>query len=72
MTHTESLYAGFPLVLLLVFLGVAVSLEGSQEGIDTYLAGDWSVLIDRPEVWAKAVSLFHFDDISYSMTTFHL
>ena len=57
--------------MLLIFLGVAVSLDGSQDGIATYLSGDLSVLIDRPEVWAKAVSLLHFDDILHSMATFH-
>jgi hypothetical protein len=54
-THMCCSNAGFPLILLLVILGRAVTLEGSQDGIATYLKCDWSVLIDKPEVWVKAV-----------------
>ena len=44
---------GFPVILLFVFLGRAVTLEGSEDGISEYLSSDWSVLVNRPEVWPK-------------------
>jgi hypothetical protein len=52
---------GFPIVLLFVFLGKAVSLEGSQAGIKQYI-GIWdvSVLSEKPEVWSEAVTQIFF------------
>lgn len=52
---------GLPIVLLFVFLGKAVSLEGSQEGIKQYI-GIWdvSVLTERGEVWSVACSQIFF------------
>ena len=46
--------------MLFLMLGKSVSLEGSQEGIQTYLASDFSVLVKNPEVWPKAVSQIFF------------
>jgi SNF family Na+-dependent transporter len=46
--------------MLFLMLGKSVSLEGSQEGIQAYLASDFSVLVDKPEVWPKAVSQIFF------------
>ena len=40
---------GLPIVMLFVFLGRAVSLEGSENGIDQYIRQpDWSVLSNKP------------------------
>ena len=52
---------GFPTVLLFIFLGKAVSLEGSEDGIVEYI-GRWdiSVLTESPEVWSTAVSQIFF------------
>lgn len=46
---------GIPIVLLFVFLGRAVSLEGSSDGIVEYI-GRWdlSVLSERGDVWSTA------------------
>jgi uncharacterized membrane protein YqjE len=61
---------GLPIILLFVMLGKAVSLEGSEEGIQQYLSSDWSVLVDRPEVWPKAVSQIFFSiGINFGMMT---
>jgi SNF family Na+-dependent transporter len=52
---------GLPIVLLFVFLGRAVSLEGSELGINEYIKdANWEVLTETPEVWAKAVSQIFF------------
>ena len=51
---------GFPIIMLFVFLGRAVTLEGSDDGISAYLSTDWSVLVKHPEVWPKAVSQTFF------------
>ena len=51
---------GFPIVLLFVFLGRSVTLEGAQAGIDEYLNSNWEVLTERPEVWSRAVSQIFF------------
>jgi solute carrier family 6 GABA transporter-like protein 1 len=52
---------GVPVVLLFVFLGKAVSLEGSQAGIKQYI-GIWdvTVLSEKPEVWSEAVTQIFF------------
>ena len=51
-------------------LGKAISLEGSEDGIKQYLSSDWSVLVDRPEVWPKAVSQIFFSiGINFGMMT---
>jgi SNF family Na+-dependent transporter len=52
---------GLPIVLLFVFLGRAVSLEGASDGIKVYI-GQWdmSVLTERPDVWSTAVSQIFF------------
>ena len=47
-------------MVLFVLLGRSVTLEGSQEGIRQYLSSDWSVLVDQPDVWMKAVSQIFF------------
>jgi len=51
---------GFPVVLLFIMLGRAVSLEGASEGIDQYLNTDLSVLTEKPEIWPKAVAQIFF------------
>jgi len=61
---------GLPVILLFVMLGKAISLEGSEDGIQQYLSSDWSVLVDRPEVWPKAVSQIFFSiGINFGMMT---
>ena len=52
---------GFPILLLFIFLGKAVSLEGSQDGIREYI-GIWdvSVLTEMPEVWSEACTQIFF------------
>jgi solute carrier family 6 GABA transporter-like protein 1 len=52
---------GLPIILLFVFLGKAVSLEGSQDGIKQYI-GIWdvSILTEKPEVWSEAVTQIFF------------
>jgi solute carrier family 6 GABA transporter-like protein 1 len=52
---------GIPIVLLFVFLGRAVSLEGSSDGIKEYIGiWDMSVLSTRGEVWSVACSQIFF------------
>jgi len=52
---------GLPIVLLFVFLGRALTLPGSDLGVDEYIRdANWEVLTDRPEVWSKAVSQIFF------------
>ena len=52
---------GLPIVLLFVFLGRAVSLPGSSDGINAYIGvWDMSVLITQPECWSRAVSQIFF------------
>lgn len=53
--------AGLPVVLIFVFLGRAVSLPGSSDGINAYI-GEWdmSVLVNQPECWSRAVSQIFF------------
>jgi solute carrier family 6 GABA transporter-like protein 1 len=52
---------GMPIVLLFVFLGKAVSLEGSELGIKEYI-GIWDVAVlkERGEVWSVACSQIFF------------
>jgi solute carrier family 6 GABA transporter-like protein 1 len=52
---------GFPIVLLFLFLGRAISLDGSEDGIKEYIGiWDMSVLTDRPDCWSTAVSQIFF------------
>jgi len=52
---------GFPIILLFLFLGKGVSLEGAGDGIKEYI-GRWDlkVLSDEPAVWSQAVSQVFF------------
>jgi len=52
---------GLPAILIFVFLGRAVSLPGSSDGINAYI-GEWdmSVLVNQPECWSRAVSQIFF------------
>ena len=52
---------GLPIVLLFVFLGKAVSLEGSEDGIKEYI-GRWNtdVLTEQGDVWSTAVTQIFF------------
>lgn len=55
------LYLSFPF---------SVTLEGAKEGIANYLSLDWNVLVDRPEVWVKAVSQVFFSlSITFGIMT---
>ncbi|KAL7526804.1 LOW QUALITY PROTEIN: hypothetical protein ACHAWF_001916, partial [Thalassiosira exigua] len=50
---------GFPSILLFIFLGRAVALEGAQDGIQEYIHdANWEVL--KTSVWAKATSQIFF------------
>lgn len=52
---------GLPILLLFVFLGKAVSLEGSEDGIKEYIGRwDMAVLTEDPDVWSTAVSQIFF------------
>jgi solute carrier family 6 GABA transporter-like protein 1 len=52
---------GLPIILLFVFLGKAVSLPGSENGIREYIGiWDMSVLTERPDCWSTAVSQIFF------------
>lgn len=52
---------GIPVVLLFVFLGRAVTLEGQELGVKEYIGRwDMSVLTDQPDVWSTAVSQIFF------------
>ena len=52
---------GFPIILLFVFLGKALTLEGSSEGVKQYIGiWDMSILKERPEVWSVACSQIFF------------
>jgi len=52
---------GLPIILLFVFLGKAISLEGSEDGIKEYIGRwDMEVLTDRPDCWSTAVSQIFF------------
>lgn len=51
---------GFPVLMLFIFLGRSVSLEGADYGIEKYLKADFSTLVRHPEVWPKAVSQTFF------------
>jgi solute carrier family 6 GABA transporter-like protein 1 len=52
---------GIPIILLFVFLGKSVSLEGSEDGIREYI-GIWdvSVLREQGDVWSVAVTQIFF------------
>jgi SNF family Na+-dependent transporter len=52
---------GLPVILLFVFLGRALSLPGSQEGVDEYIRdSNWEIFTERPDVWSSAVSQVFF------------
>lgn len=52
---------GIPIVLLFVFLGKALSLEGSGGGVKQYIGiWDMSVLSEKSEVWSVAASQIFF------------
>ena len=52
---------GLPVLLLFIFLGRAVSLDGSSDGIKEYIGGwEMDVLKDDPDVWSTAVSQIFF------------
>lgn len=53
--------AGFPVIVLFMFLGRALTLEGAQVGIDAYIRQwDMSVLKTSPEVWSEACTQVFF------------
>lgn len=52
---------GIPIVLLFIFLGRGLTLEGYEEGIHEYIGiWDMSVLSEQGEVWSTAVSQIFF------------
>lgn len=52
---------GVPIILLFVFLGKALTLEGSADGVKQYIGiWDMSILKERPEVWSVACSQIFF------------
>lgn len=52
---------GLPIILIFVFLGRAVSLEGSSAGIKAYIGvWDMTVLTEKPDCWSRAVSQIFF------------
>ena len=52
---------GIPIVLLFVFLGKALTLEGSADGVNEYIGiWDMSVLTTQGEVWSVACSQIFF------------
>lgn len=52
---------GFPLILLFVFLGKALTLEGASDGVTAYIGvWDMSVLVEQGEVWSVACSQIFF------------
>ena len=52
---------GAPVILLFIFLGRAVSLEGASDGIDEYIRdSNWDALNKTPQVWALATSQIFF------------
>jgi len=52
---------GLPIVLLFVFLGKALTLEGSADGVKEYIGiWDMSVLSEEGEVWSIACSQIFF------------
>lgn len=52
---------GLPIVFLFVLLGRAVTLDGADEGVKSYI-GEWDVseLRTEPEVWTEAVTQVFF------------
>jgi SNF family Na+-dependent transporter len=60
---------GFPIILLFIFLGRAVTLEGAQDGIQEYIRdANWEVL--KTGVWAKATSQIFFSlSITFGIMT---
>ena len=53
---------GSPIVMLLVLLARALTLDGSSAGIRSYFGGGWdlSVLTEQPDVWSTAASQIFF------------
>jgi solute carrier family 6 GABA transporter-like protein 1 len=52
---------GLPVVLLFVFLGRALSLPGSQDGVEAYIHdSNWGVFTQKPDIWSKATSQVFF------------
>jgi len=52
---------GLPILLMFVFLGKGLSLDGAEEGVKAYI-GEWDVdvLKTQGEVWSVAVSQIFF------------
>lgn len=52
---------GFPFLLIFVFLGISMNLEGSKKGVEAYIGlWDMSVLSTMPEIWSTAVTQIFF------------
>jgi len=52
---------GMPVIVILIFFGKAISLEGSGDGIKQYIGiWDLSILTEQPEVWSIAVAQIFF------------
>lgn len=52
---------GLPIILMFVFLGKSLTLDGSSEGVKAYI-GEWDVSLLREDgaVWSVAVSQIFF------------
>ena len=52
---------GLPIIMLFTLLVRSVTLPGAGIGISEYIGKwDWSILLERPEVWSTAVSQIFF------------
>jgi len=52
---------GLPVIMLFVFLGRAVTLEGAQDGIDVYIRNsNWDIFTEQPSIWSAAVAQIFF------------
>jgi len=62
---------GLPFVILFIFLGRAIALPGSQEGVDAFIGlWDLSVLRTERKVWSEACSqVFFSNSLTFGLLT---
>jgi solute carrier family 6 GABA transporter-like protein 1 len=52
---------GLPILMLAILLVRSVTLPGASKGIYEYVGEwDWSILVEKPDVWSTAVSQVFF------------
>ena len=52
---------GLPVLMLFILLVRSLSLPGASSGITNYVGRwDWSILVEKPDVWSTAVSQIFF------------